>query len=157
MMFRFRLQRVLEIRKRQEQRCHQEYAAAQAAHQSTLHKIEQNKRQLAKANLKTDALAQSNPTPMRHALHHQFKQRMQREEAELTLKATQQLQESIPKREALVQAHQRSEVLERLKSKKQAQYLRDQQRVTQIEMDEIAINTVLRNQTAAKRRKHTHS
>ncbi len=150
-MFRFRLQRVFEIRQRQEQLCNQEYASTMGAHQATLEKIRLNQSGLVQANLKADTLAQSNPNPVRHALHHQFKQRMRQEEADLTLLAAQQWQAAEAKREALVQAHQRSEVLKRLKRKKQAQYLHSQKRAEQIDMDEIAINTVICHKTWDRR------
>ena len=143
--FRFRLERVRELREHDEDRAREELASslgAQLRGQAMLQ---------AAAELVDAAHANRRDGAVGHVPAHDlqaqqlYAERLQRQRADAELALERASVEVDARRHALVEARRRREALERLKDRRRAEHRTEMQRVEGALLDEIALNIHTRN------------
>jgi flagellar protein FliJ len=143
--FRFRLERVRELRERREDEAKMALAAAMADHfraEEQVHAAEERIERARSAQLDatqsqrtgTDLLAHQAYLERTESDHRASRHDLHRHESEVN-----------DRRDALSLAARERQALERLKERRRAEHQREAQRVEALTLDEIAINSFRRN------------
>jgi flagellar FliJ protein len=143
--FRFRLERVRALRERREDAAKEELAGAMLRHRRSEEEVQEAAARIARARA-----AQVDATRLPSSAHDLIAQQAYLERTERAHQATRQdLQrhelELAQRREALTQAAQERQALERLKERRRAEHEREVARQEGLMLDEIALNGYRRN------------
>jgi flagellar FliJ protein len=143
--FRFRLERVREIREHAEDRAREELASSlgaqlrgQAMLQAAAELVDE-----AQAARRVGSVAGAVPA-LDLQSHQLWLERLQRQRADAELAVERARAEVDSRRAALVEARRRREALERLKDRKRQEHRADAERVEGALLDEIALNNHVR-------------
>ena len=156
--FRFRLERVRELREHDEDRAREDLAAslgAQVRGESMLHAATLEVAQAQSA--RRDGVLSGGPVACIDLHAHQlWAERLQRQRADAELALERAGAEVDARRSALVEASRRREVLERLKERRRREHRAEMERVEGAQLDEMALTGFLRRRRASGRRLDEH-
>jgi flagellar protein FliJ len=143
--FRFRLERVRELRERHEDEAKMALAAALADHFRAEEQVQAAEQRIEEARMAQLDAARSQHSAVDMLAHQAYLERTESDHRasreDLDLRET----ELNDRRDALTQAARDRQALERLKDRRRAEHQREADRVEALALDEIAINGYRRN------------
>ncbi|MCX6640548.1 MAG: flagellar export protein FliJ [bacterium] len=135
--FKFRLERVVDVRKTKEKECQRELAVSQAEYQRQLRRLEEAAEDSAHSSEKLRQALTKSATAGDLKLMHGWRMWQAEELRAQAYRTEAQECEVEEKREALIQASKDKKILEKLKERRQEEYRIEAEKETQAFLDEL--------------------
>lgn len=137
--FRFKLQRVLDLRQQEEDAKKNELALAERAWREEKAKQEELQRSKREAQLELGGRGRATFAISELIAYQQYQQRLEKEIARQELRVRQARRAADMKRDELIRASQKRRVLEKLRDKRAAQFKLVQEKAEQADIDEQSV------------------